>query len=434
MIFFVLLYSLIYITISWRNIWHGVAIFFFLLPAYLIRFSIGPIPSTLLEVMVISLIGVVAVKHCSALWRHSLELIKNNRLLSAGIGLFLLGATISIFTAVDMRAALGEWKAFYIEPVVLFFVLSFLLRDPCLRRDDSRRGGDKKADVRRSTFDVATQRVALPLILSGLLTATLAIFQHFTGWFVPEAFWANDNSYRVTGWYGFPNGVGMFLAPLVPITFYTGILLRKKILFLVPCSLFVIAILFAKSTGALVGLAAGIGFLLLIYKKTRTPTIVIGALSAIALFSLPQLAPIKTELLAQDRSGQIRIAMWGEAVQLIKDRPFFGAGLASYSERIEPYHQTVNGEGIEIFHHPHNLFLTLYLNLGLIGLVGSTLIVISLFRKLSQQNVYLLSSIIVILIMGLVDSPYIKNDLAMLFWLIIALFFCQYTVNLTAES
>jgi len=44
---------------------------------------------------------------------------------------------------------------------------------------------------------------------------------------VPWEFWENRNTYRVTGWYGFPNAVGLFIAPLIPLSLY---LLKKNII------------------------------------------------------------------------------------------------------------------------------------------------------------------------------------------------------------
>lgn len=405
---------------TWHKFQNGLILFFLLLPTYLIRFQIGFLPTTLLEIMfgIIFIIWIIKYRRSilSSLWSST----KKYPVFFIATLLFLLAATISVFTSIDTRSALGEWKAFYVEPVIIFIILITALKE------------DKK-----------TQNLILfSLITSGLLTSLLAIYQHFTGWMVPEAFWSNQNTYRVTAWYGFPNAVGMFLAPLIPLAIY-GIkqILTKsknnsKYLFLIPYSLFLIlssfAIVFAKSTGALIGLIGGIGLLLLLNKKTKWPTLAIGIISVISLFFLPQLSNIKQEIFFGDRSGQIRLTMWQNTFDFLKDNPIAGAGLASYSEKIVPYHTTVNGEGIEIFHHPHNILLTMWVNLGILGLLSFTVITIySLFfipyylykqkKQIPPQNLFMISSLVTILIMGLVDSPYIKNDLAMFFWLLIAL-------------
>ena len=141
------------------------------------------------------------------------------------------------------------------------------------------------------------------------------------------------------------------------------------------------AILFAKSTGGLIGAAAGIGAPLVLWKKTRWPTLAIGLASLLVLALLPMNKPIKQELLMQDRSGQIRINMWGETTELLRANPLTGAGLASYSKRIAPYHHPINGnDNIEIFHHPHNIFLTMWVNLGILGLIGFVWMIVWFYR------------------------------------------------------
>ncbi len=393
------------------------ALFFLLLPTYLIRFRIGPLPTTFLEIFFWI---VFLVQHQKILFSTFSSLFSQHRSLFIAITLFLLAATISVFTSIDTRAALGEWKAFYVEPVILFFILITSIKTK------------KHVD-----------NILLSLISLSILTSALAIYQHFTGWLVPYAFWANHDTYRVTAWYGFPNGVGLFLAPIIPLAIYRIQQSRtEKTRFIIPILMIpasLLAILFAKSTGGLIGIAAGIGVLLLLCKKTRLPASIVGVVALITLFALPKDNPIRQELLMQDRSGQIRVSMWGEAAELLSDRPILGAGLASYAERVAPYHTTVNGEGIEIFHHPHNIFLTMWVNLGLLGLVGFVWILVWFYKSAINYSrlhteppdlvgvatvslsPYLLASMTTLLVTGLVDSPYIKNDLAMFFWLLPAL-------------
>lgn len=407
-----ILFSLFFLLITWHRFSHGVFLLFLLLPTYLLRFSIGPLPVTLLEIMIwiVCIIGVA--KHARHIEESVVTLFRKHAVFTIGTILFLLGATISLFTAVDLREAAGAWKAFYIEPFILFLVLYF---------------------ARESL--IPTSDIVLPLLLSGLGTSLLAIYQHFTGWMVPWAFWENGASFRVTAWYGFPNGVGLFLAPLVPLALYEvfqhwfsareddwGVgrfgrwivgIVSLLVLICAP-----VAVFFAKSTGGLIGILAGFGVFLLYYKKTRWPTVGMCVVALLALVTLPALASIRTEVFLGDRSGQIRVAIWKETITFLKDRPLLGAGLSSYDERIAPYHTLVNGEGIEIFHHPHNIFLTMWVNLGLLGLIGFITILVGLYTKGLRSAPTLVAVITVILVTGLVDSPYIKNDLAVLFWVI----------------
>ncbi|KKQ27814.1 MAG: O-antigen polymerase [Candidatus Magasanikbacteria bacterium GW2011_GWC2_37_14] len=416
-----IVYSILFTFLTWKNFTNGLFLFFLLLPTYLIRLNLGSLPTTLLEIMFWIILIVWLIKSKSKY--QIADNINQNKILFAGITLFLISATISIFTSSNLRAALGEWKAFYVEPILIFIILI-------------------------TTFKKIPHKIIYALIVSGLVTALLSIYQHFTGWQVPYAFWQNHNTFRVTAWYGFPNGVGLFLAPIVPFIIYFIIqewqkLKQKNWLlitsYLLSAICYLSAIIFSKGTGPLLGVLAGSGFLLLVYKKTRWPIIIIGIVGIVSLVSLASLSKIKQEIFFGDRSGQIRLVMWQDTLNFLKDHPLAGAGLTSYSQKIVPYHSQVNGENIEIFHHPHNIFLTMYVNLGLLGLVSFLLIIFWFFKTVMSNikyqitdnsetvqqcnnvTIYLISSMIIILVMGLVDSPYIKNDLAILFWLLPAL-------------
>jgi len=379
------------------------------------------------------------IKYRQSIINNLILIIKNNKILFIAIFFFLLATIISIFTSINIQSALGEGKAFYLEPVIMFVILITTIKE--------------KKQI---------NNILLALIISGLVTAILAIYQHFTGWLVPEAFWSNRQTYRVTAWYGFPNGVGLFLAPLIPFAIYlmketwpvikkyktqkinklsitnsqsqttkfkNWLLFLSSIFYLILAPL---AIIFSKGTGPLLGIIGGISLLFLINKKTRWLIILVGLISLISLLFLPQLSNIKQEITFQDRSGQIRLAIYKETWNFLKDNPLVGAGLASYSKKIAPYHTTVNNENIEIFHHPHNTFLTMWVNLGILGLLSFIIIKFyslcfipySIYKQKKQLlplTLFTISSLFIILIMGLVDSPYIKNDLAMFFWLLIAL-------------
>ena len=50
-IWLVIIYALLFAFLSWRRFDIALALFFFALPSYLIRFNIGSLPTTLLEVM-----------------------------------------------------------------------------------------------------------------------------------------------------------------------------------------------------------------------------------------------------------------------------------------------------------------------------------------------------------------------------------------------
>jgi hypothetical protein len=107
-----------------------------------------------------------------------------------------LASIISIFTSPNTFAALGVWKAYFIEPIILLLIgLSLFAHKN-------------------------TKKIILVLGMSALLVGLLAIWQNFTGDFVPWIFWGKNNIFRVTSFFGFPNAIGLLLAPIIPLLFY----------------------------------------------------------------------------------------------------------------------------------------------------------------------------------------------------------------------
>ncbi len=62
--------------------------------------------------------------------------------------------------------------------------------------------------------------------------------------------------------------------------------------------------------------------------------------------------------------------------------------------------------------------------MGIFGLIGflwlSILLIIKLVKDLSKENLILLIVFLAIIIQGIVEVPYFKNDLAIIYWLVIS--------------
>lgn len=199
------------------------------------------------------------------------------------------------------------------------------------------------------------------------------------------------------------------------------------------------AIIFAKSTGALVGIGTGLLFMggsyfFLESKRKLVQPLGLPCLQAGSTFyililtgiilSLLTIPKIKNELLLRDWSGHVRKTQWSETWTMLKDtstplgagRPIIGAGLSGYKTALAPYHKATY---LEIFEYPHNIVLNFWSETGLLGLLVFLWIIILFFRNTRHHAA--IASMVVILIHGLVDVPYFKNDLAILFWIIYAL-------------
>jgi O-antigen ligase len=123
--------------------------------------------------------------------------------------------------------------------------------------------------------------------------------------------------------------------------------------------------------------------------------------------------PIAQEVTMQDWSGYVRKRMWKDTVSMLRDRPVLGAGFGAYPTVFKPYQTTT---GIEVFQYPHNILLNLWSETGLLGVIAFGW-VIATWVRLGHGRVWTLLPLITILVHGLVDVPYLKNDLAFAFWI-----------------
>ncbi len=409
-----------------RNLLWGLILIAAFLPSYLIRFEILGIPLTVLEGMILISAAIWLIKSGRKNLKSQISNLKNYREWRAAIGLFLLAATVAVFVSPDLRAALGIWKAYFIEPALFFLVLVTTVKNR-----------------------VEAEKIILGLVLGALPVAIFAVIQKFTGWLIPNPFWAAEATRRVTSVFGYPNAVALYLAPIVPFCIYLLIKVLKEQrtknkeqnqkMFFIACSLllalgsFLLAIIFAQSAGALLALATVAALAGLIYKKTRYWAVGVVVLFFLIVPFTSFREPLSQEVLLRGRSGQLRLNMWGETVEMLRARPIFGAGLAGYQSAVEPYHIL---NWAEIYLYPHNLFLNFWTETGLAGLAGFLLLVLNFYRlgikrtrndELGIRNqglmLALLAAMTVILIHGLVDAPYFKNDLAIMFWLLLGLMF-----------
>jgi O-antigen ligase len=128
-----------------------------------------------------------------------------------------------------------------------------------------------------------------------------------------------------------------------------------------------------------------------------------------------------------------RFEIWTVGAQLIKENPILGIGLGQYEENYVQRAEEILGKKPfeEKRLHSHNVFMSFWLNSGLLGLIAFLWIVIFAYLQIKRvdlkekKNILLacISMLTYILMHGLIDVTYWKNDLALIFWLIMACIF-----------
>lgn len=432
------LFSFTYALLAWRKMNWALVILIAFLPTYLIRFQVFGVPMTFLELMILVVFSVWLCK--SIINKEWKQIIYSQY--KWLIVFFVLSAVAGVYASPDKLAALGIFKAYFVEPVLLFIVVINQIKN------------------QNNFFNLING-----LGWGSLLVALPAIIQKFTGWGIINPFWLAEETRRVTSWYGFPNAIGLFLGPL-SVLFFGLILysfLAKKnfsvwrklfyaLVFLLNCS----AIYFAGSEGALLAVVASCIMLLFCWPQRKIKLVallVVLLLGGTLSLNSDLRENFRDKVTLQDLSGQIRLQMWSETWQMLNQNKLLqGAGLSGYQEAVAPYHQegiffnkhkdpdfhrktVFNAEyrqevwqPVEIYMYPHNIFLNFWTEIGLAGLLVFVFIVGRFFLlyfkiPVERKTIYLilLAMMVEIFIHGLVDVPYFKNDLSVLFWLLIAL-------------
>lgn len=354
-----------------------------LLPSYLLRFQFGGLGFNLLDL-------VIAVTFCICVLRY--------RGLRVGewrwpMLIFLGIASVAVLAAPDKIAALGLWKSYCLVPICVGAMVLTL-----------------RPELSHLTKTVAGLVAYLSLIALG---------QYLTGYGIPAPWNAPGPDYRATSLFEYPNAVGLLLAPCVIWLLAAYIhRLERSWWILIASSLGVIAILLSRSDGAV---AAVVAALVLASCYTRRRWFVVTGVICVIIGAL-LLPATRQILLFQDTSGQVRLALWQGTLNLLSHHPWLGAGLGGFPTL---YAQYKLDRHVELLLYPHNIFLDFWVEFGILGLVWLIIILIHFFRRLSKHAtpsaIVLMSIMFGIIVYGLVDVPYFKNDLAVLFWIILTL-------------
>lgn len=359
-----------------------------LLPAYLIRIKILNVPSTILELLIVVFL-LVSAKDFD---RRSLEKIKKLGMLNWAVILFVLAGVISTMVSAEKAKAIGQLKAFIIEPVLFFYAVVITVKT--------------KEEL---------NTVLRWLFVSAGAISLFGLIQYLTYINLPLRFWGNGAEIeRITSVFDYPNALSLFLGPL--IGFFSALWINKYPIFqnrwvtFAGLMVMTAALLLTFSRGAWIALAVGLFLTLLQNYKAKK---VIGP--AVTLLILLALIPSVRQRLSigiTDPSSSAHLDLIQTGVRQITQNPIFGNGLGGFAAL---------NLGVE---YPHNIILNFWVQTGLLGLIAFCWIVFLAFHRYKKypQPLTLAAGIylLIVLVHGLVDVPYFKNDLSLLFWFVVA--------------
>lgn len=375
-----------------------------LAPTYVVRWHYGFYPTTLLEHAIAATVLVFAWET----WRSKSRLEVHWQLLWPAIAL-IAAAALDVAAAPNRVAALGLFRAYFIEPVAFAFVLINVMR---------------------------TARRTL-LVLAGLAVAGLAIGLP-NAVLVLQALRAHTYDVLQTPpvvIYTTANAVALFLGPIIAVAAALVLYATERWVRAPSAVVLVLlgaAMLLTFSRGGYLAMAAmAIG--LALSHRRRIWLLAGTAIVAVGLALIP---PIYTRISVEfqnvggttffGRAG--RLELWSATLKMLQHYPIFGAGLSGFADRIGPYW---NANHPERFIDPHNVVLNFWVETGVLGLVAFFWALVVVVRSAwtgwrrapepwNALSLGVLLAMVAVLFHGLVDVPYFKNDLSLEFWTLAA--------------
>jgi len=375
----------------------GIFTIVFCLPLYLVRFKILNIPTTLLEILIyflviVWLLGGVNIDELKTK-------IKENRLLFWAIFCILFGASLATFYSWDLRTSLGIWKAWFIDPVLFFFVFIVAIK---------------------SLKDL--EKIFYVLFASGFFVSFIALIYLLLGRFNPD--------HRLEAFYSSPNYLAMYLTPIMAMMFCYGFLglfikansgSKESVLLIAVSGFILLVLIFTKSFGAWMGIVIAIGLDLVLWLRTiKKQKIALFLIILLVILSIGILT-LKFNSVQGRLSIASRLEIWQKAIEAIWIYPVIGIGPGTFKDFFPEYPLW----GVP---QPHNLYLAFLLQTGIIGFIGFILLMFWFFRhplcRINKINLFqfsIFAAMFSVLAHGIFDTTYWKNDLALMFWIFIGM-------------
>jgi O-antigen ligase len=385
------------LVVGWRlpRVWVWLVVL--LIPAYVVKLNIGFLPTNLAELVLWGgALGWLAKQPKANL----ILLWSRYRPLWWQLSLILVGLVVGVIVSGDLRLSLGIVKGWFLGPILFYGAATSILSSV-----------------------TALELVPL-LMLSTLPISIAALVQVVAGHFLTI-----DG--RASAWFASANYLSLYLVPILllgSITIFERWYKSAWFLFWVVTIPGLLAVYFSYSYGGWLALASGLVVIGLWRFRTRWQFWLIS-LGALAVAGFTQLS---TERVAQmldfktQSSASVRFQVWATDWLMVKEYWLTGIGLGQYPTR---YSEFAN----RLFHpplepgmlHAHNLYLQSIINLGALGLLGLIGLIVTFFGWVRRCSAVvaapLIAAMTAILVHGLVDTPYWKNDLSMLFWTILVI-------------
>ncbi|MBI5134624.1 O-antigen ligase family protein [Candidatus Uhrbacteria bacterium] len=379
------------------------------LPLYQLRWSFFGIPTTGLEMIILLCAGIFIDIQDGKTFLQRLRhffTIEDQMLRWAAIGFF--AATTIALIAHPTPGAAGIWKAYVVDAMIAGLTVYRVAR---LNSDALQTVASAAAALLTVIGGIAVLQWFFP---SGVPIAGAIIFP------ISDPDWSSRTLFRAVSVFPYPNAVGLLAAPLVALIIGSILQVGRKPLLMTGLMAGLLSITLANSNGAMLAVIVALLVIAIVTRLSKSQRLWLIALGLVFWVLLPFVpwGSVAQPIVRTNPSFLLRLEQHNETRALIAGSPLFGGGLANYQFAIAPYHNTeVSGPSLL---YPHNLVLALWTELGFFGLVAFLILILLTLRHLAERQQHtelaLFGVLVAILVHGIVDVPYFKNDLSVLFW------------------
>lgn len=283
--------------------------------------------------------------------------------------------------------------------------------------------------------------LAVTFIAAAVLVGLYGVAQNFLGvsstqsWVDQEMF--TDIKLRVYSTFDNPNVLGEFLVITIPVAlalFWANRRYGQKLAYVLACLVLAACMIFTWSRGAWLGVMIAVVLFVLIMDKRFFLLGVVGLLFIPVLLGSDN--PIATRLLSigntSDTSTAYRLSIWMASLNMIQD--FWVGGIGLGSNAFYMIYPKYAFAGANFALHSHNLFLQLWVEMGIVGIVSFLALVVATVKQGCQSIVTrgrknmmnacmiaLVTGLLGYLFQGMTDNVWYNYKMVLVFWTVLGL-------------
>ena len=279
------------------------------------------------------------------------------------------------------------------------------------------------------------QKTVLALMLSCFAASMLGVYQNFAG-VESTASWIDSEMFaeigaRVVGPFDNPNVFGEYLIMLLPLA-VALVLTRRGAQRLIGIAVTLAAgaaLVYTWSRGAWLGAMASVGLLLVLYHAVLL-RLVVPAIVALPFVAAALPSAIVSRLTSIGNLADT-VSIWTASVNMLKD--IFESGIGTGSAAFSAVYPAYALGGAAYALHAHNLYLQIFVELGVVGIAVFVLMLFFFFRSVfscyrtlgdrTQATTILAMGlgVFALLVQGLTDNVWYNYRIVLLFWLLMGI-------------